>query len=128
MMPKTREAEAPDLRIVPTKKIIPHEIEDVSRAEPLIRRLPVDGVLRNPPIVTMMNDEQGHYVILDGTNRVTALDALKYEHTLVQVVQYEEPFVELHTWNHVVVGMDSADLEQQFCALSGLDVRAGDAF
>lgn len=127
-MAKTKEAEAPDLRIVPTKSIIPHELEDVSRAEPLIKRLPQDGVLRNPPIVTTMNNAEGQYVILDGTNRVMALDALKYEHALVQVVQYEEPFVELHTWNHVVVGMDSAELEQQYLSLPGLEVRKDDAF
>lgn len=127
-MAKSKEAQAPDLRIVPTKSIIPHELEDVSRAEPLIRRLPQDGVLRNPPIVTEMNNAAGKYVILDGTNRVMALDALNYEHALVQVVQYEEPFVELHTWNHVVVGMDSKAIEQQYLALPGLEVRVEDTF
>src|SRR2546430_16613 len=105
-MPKTNVAEAPDLRVVPVNKIIPHELEDVSRAEPLIRRLPQDGVLKNPPIVTTLDGDQGQYVILDGTNRVMALDALKYEHALVQVVKYEEPYVELQTWNHVVVGLE----------------------
>src|SRR5438552_14404304 len=98
-MPKPFLADAPDLRIVPTKNIIPHEFEDMSRAQPLIRRLPQDGILRNPPIVTTVDNAKDKYVILDGTNRVMALDALKYPHALVQVVKYEEPFVELHTWN-----------------------------
>src|SRR4051812_14803382 len=103
-MSKASVAATPDLRVVPVSKIIPHEFEDASRAEPLIRRLPQEGVLRNPPIVTELGDAAGRYVILDGTNRVMALDALHYDHALVQVVKYEEPFVELHTWNHVVIG------------------------
>src|SRR5438045_6958158 len=109
-MARSITAEPPDLRIVPTEKIIPHELEDTSRAEPLIRRLPIDGVLRNPPIVTELEDSDGYYVILDGTNRVMALNALKYPHSLVQVVKYEEPFVELYTWNHVVDSISSEEM------------------
>src|SRR5688572_21289061 len=101
-MSKISDAPAPDLRIVQIDRIIPHEYEDEQRAEPLIRSLPRDGVLKNPPIVTELDDSGGRFVILDGTNRVIALNALNYEHALVQVVRYEEPFVELHTWNHVV--------------------------
>jgi L-serine kinase (ATP) / ParB family transcriptional regulator, heme-responsive regulator len=128
IMPKASIAATPDLRVVPVRQIIPHEFEDASRAEPLIRRLPQDGVLRNPPIVTELNDAAERYVILDGTNRVMALDALNYQHALVQVVKYEEPFVELHTWNHVLVGMHPDEICDQLVALPNLDVCAVDAF
>jgi hypothetical protein len=111
---------------VPIDKIVPHEIEDESRAQPLIKRLPQDGVLRNPPVVT--ESGRGNYVILDGTNRVMALDALKFKDALVQVVRYEEPYVELHTWNHVIIGMDSAQIRDRLAALSGLEVKSVDAF
>jgi len=127
-MPESKTAEAPDLRIVPIDRIIPHELEDEQRAEPLIRRLPIDGVLKNPPIVTTLDAPDDPYVILDGTNRVTALNALHYEHALVQVVRYEEPFVELHTWNHVVTGIDSLEIRHRFDALVGLEIQSADAF
>jgi hypothetical protein len=127
-MSKISDAPPPDLRIVPIDRIIPHEYEDEQRAEPLIRRLPQDGVLKNPPIVTELDNSGGRFVILDGTNRVIALNALNYEHALVQVVRYEEPFVELHTWNHVVVGITADNMREQFETLPGLEVARADAF
>lgn len=123
----TNPTESPDLRIVPTKSLIPHELEDPQRAQPLIARLPTDGTLKNPPLVTPLGSNS-QYVILDGTNRVMALDALGYEHSLVQVVPYEEPSVELHTWNHVVVGVDIAELKDRLGSLTGLEVRVSDTF
>jgi hypothetical protein len=127
-MSKISDAPPPDLRIVQIDRIMPHEYEDERRAEPLVRRLPQDGVLVNPPIVTELDDSGGRFVILDGTNRVTALNVLHYEQALVQVVRYEEPYVELHTWNHVVDGITPESLHQQFRAISGLDVEPADAF
>jgi hypothetical protein len=126
-MSKISDAPPPDLRIVPIDRIMPHEYEDEQRAEPLIRRLPQDGVLVNPPIVTELNDSGGRFVILDGTNRVIALNVLHYEHALVQVVRYEDPYVELYTWNHVVDGIIPESLHQQFRAIPGLDVEPADA-
>lgn len=120
--------ETPDLRIVPADRIVPHELEDAHRAEPLIRRLPIDGVLKNPPIVTPLDTPDGRYVILDGTNRVMALTALGYRDALVQVVRYEEPFVELHTWNHVVDGLDSDEIHERFRELDGLELYTSDVF
>lgn len=119
-------AESPDLRIVPTVSLIPHELEDAQRAQPLVDRLPRDGALKNPPLVTPLTSER--YVILDGTNRVIALNALGYEHALVQVVRYELPDVELDTWNHVVTGITPDKLRNRFASLPGLEVRLSDAF
>lgn len=119
-------ADAPVLRIVPTASLIPHELEDPQRAQPLIDRLPLDRTLKNPPLVTPLPSDR--YVILDGTNRVTALSALGYEHTLVQVVQYEPPYVELDTWNHVVTGLAPEEIQARLTHLTGLETRTSDAF
>ncbi len=118
----------PDLRIVPLDAIVPHEVEDPQRAGPLIRALPVDGVLHNPPVVTELRQSPGRLVVLDGTNRLTALKELGYACALVQVVPYELPHVELHTWNHVLDGLPADELPRRFSAIHGLSVIPQDPF
>jgi len=112
-----------DLRIVPTESVLPHELEDPQRAEPLIRRLPQEDILKNPPVVTTLVSNPESFVILDGTNRVVALSALNYEHILVQVVPYESPAVELHTWNHVVSGISTNAIKENLSLISDLAVK-----
>jgi hypothetical protein len=41
-------------------------------------------------------------MVLDGANRVTALRTMGYPHILVQIVEPEDPGLQLHNWNHVV--------------------------
>jgi L-serine kinase (ATP) / ParB family transcriptional regulator, heme-responsive regulator len=100
----------PDLRVVETSKIIPHEVHDSQRSEPLITSLQQEGVLKNPPIVTELDSDNGTFVVLDGANRSTAFAELGIRHSLVQVVPYEPPFIELLTWHHVVSGVPIAEL------------------
>lgn len=108
----------PDLRIVAIDRLLPHETHDESRLAPLMRRLPEDGILMNPPIVTEVSDN--HFVILDGANRIAALEGLQYEHALVQVIPYAPPVVELRTWYHVVSGVGASTLLQRFSAIPQL--------
>jgi hypothetical protein len=81
--------------------------------------------LKNPLGDPLSSDR---YVILDGTNRVIALNALGYEHALVQVVQYELPYVELDTWNHVVTGIAPDEIRARLTRLPGLEARSTDVF
>ncbi len=90
----------PDLRIVPTASLIPHEEHDPQRSAPLIARIRAAGTWLNPPVVAPLDAER--YVILDGANRHHAAQALGYPHILVQVVNYESDAVELETWHHVI--------------------------
>src|SRR5262252_245224 len=95
----------PDLRFVPTEDIFPHELHDLQRTQPLVERLRASGTLRNPPIVTQIGDGmrvEPRFVVLDGANRSTAARAAGWPHLLVQVVRYESPSVELHTWYHAL--------------------------
>ncbi len=99
-------APPPDLRIVPTKNVFPHEEHDTQRALPLIERLKEAEFITNPPIVAPMDQQQDTYVILDGANRCFSFEQLGFEHILVQVVSYESDYVELQTWKHIISDWD----------------------
>ena len=112
----------PDLRILPLELLVEHEYNDIQRTEPLARRLAAEGLLKNPPVVTSLDDERGRYVVLDGANRVMALQLMQYPHVLVQVVPYEEPQVTLTTWHHVIECMDPRSLTAELTNVEGVDL------
>jgi hypothetical protein len=116
----------PDLRIVATDALTPHEQADRQRSEPLARRLQAEGLLRNPPVVTALGTPDGRFVILDGANRYTAATVLELPHLLVQVVDYDDPALRLSTWYHVVAGCDRATLDFTLDGLDGLVREPGD--
>ncbi len=119
----------PDLRFVPTDAIYPHEYHDLQRTEPLVRRLRESGTLKNPPIVTQVGDGmrvEPRFVVLDGANRSTAARAAGWPHILVQVVRYESPSVELHTWFHALTADAREVLERGLATIPGLEFRHHD--
>jgi hypothetical protein len=118
---ETHEPKLPDLRIVPTALLVPHEQEDESRVGRLSERLRAAGVLKNPPIVTeVLTAERGAcLVVLDGANRVSAARAAGLPHFLVQVVRYDEG-VELTTWHHALSGFPYERLERELARVPGL--------
>ncbi len=123
MLTNHSHAPIPDLRIVPTASLHAHEDHDSQRSQPLIARLQVEEYVINPPIVAPMDATQ--YVILDGANRCYAFAALGYAHTLVQVAPYENGFVELQTWNHVISDWDTAVLLEHLTAFPDIQMREG---
>jgi len=119
----------PDLRFVPTEAVYPHEYHDLQRTEPLVARLRETGTLKNPPIVTQVGDGmrvEPRYVVLDGANRSTAARAAGWPHILAQVVRYEEPGVELHTWYHALTADARDVLERGLASITGLQFRHED--
>lgn len=118
--------ETPDLRIVPLAGLVEHEYNDVQRTTPLAERLEAEGLLKNPPIVAQLGDEEGRFVVLDGANRTTALALLGYPHVLVQVVRYENPPVTLSTWHHLVCGLGIGDFLGTMRDVEGLELRQTD--
>jgi len=98
------EATLPRLDILPVDQIVPHEYHDEQRAYPLMETLRQQGILRN--LVMPFGDGSGRYMILDGTNRVTAVRLLGVPHVIAQVVEPDMPGLALRTWNHVVWGME----------------------
>jgi hypothetical protein len=91
----------PDLRIVPTGSLFPHEEHDSQRSIPLAERLRTEEFVINPPVVAPI-DSEDRFVILDGANRCHAFLELGYPHIIVQVASYESGLVDLLTWNHVI--------------------------
>lgn len=102
----------PDLRIVSLTALRLHETCDDARVQQLMARLENDGVLRNPPIVAPLGDSES-YAVLDGATRTTALQWLGVRDVLVQVARYDDPGVELRTWNHLVAG-----ISREICAIA----------
>lgn len=116
----------PDLRILPLELLVEHEYNDDQRTLPLAERLEAEGVLKNPPIVTPLGQDDPRFVVLDGANRVTALSNLGYSHILVQVVAYEPPQVTLSTWHHVISDLEPYDFTQGLAGVEGVDFFATD--
>jgi hypothetical protein len=120
-----REAELPDLKIVPVADLLLHEQHDSQRSAPLAARLAAEGMLKNPPIVAPINGDN-RYVVLDGANRVTALDTLGVPHIIVQSIDYENPDLVLDTWYHLVSGFPRVEFSQAIRDLEGVDLEPTD--
>jgi hypothetical protein len=117
--------ELPDLRILPIEQLLLHEQHDAQRSVPLVSRLEVDGILRNPPIVAPVPGEP-RFVVLDGANRVTALKSMGVPHCVAQVVDYEDEELILDTWYHLVGGLPRESFQRAIESLSGVSVEPGD--
>ncbi len=124
-MSSPTEFHLPDLRFVPVDAIFAHEWHDEQRCVPLAAKLRESGVLRNPPIVTPAGGEgtAERFVVLDGANRSTAARLAGWPHIAVQVVRYETPFVQLHTWYHALTADARDVLERGLPSLAGLSAR-----
>lgn len=126
--------ESPDLRIVPLEALMEHEYNDGQRTAPLVRRIEAEGMLKNPPIVTPLDTASlaatslsgARYVVLDGANRSSALNALGYPHILVQVVPYRLPQTTLSTWHHAVTHIDVERFVSGLYAIEGLEIHPRD--
>ncbi|TAN55141.1 MAG: hypothetical protein EPN19_03735 [Betaproteobacteria bacterium] len=121
-----RQPEMPDLCVVPVTELLLHEQHDAQRSEPLLRRLQTDRVLKNPPVVAPIRGEQ-RYVVLDGANRVAAMQALGIVHIAVQVVDYEDAELILDTWHHLVKGIGAERFKGMLQAVRGVEIERSDA-
>ena len=109
----------PDLRMLPTSSLIPHEDSDPSRIDKLAQRLRQEDRLKNPLIAAAI-PESDRFVILDGTTRAMAFAAMDVPHIVAQVVSYGDPGVKLSSWCHVVAGMDRSAFESSLSTAAGL--------
>jgi hypothetical protein len=120
-------ANLPTLRILPTESLVPHEWHDDSRAKPLVERLRASAVLRNPPIVMPFDDGSGRYMVLDGANRNSAFRQMGLPHILAQVVDENDPGLELKKWNHVLWNGGPGDLLDAIANLDDISFQPIDA-
>ncbi|MBL8100136.1 MAG: hypothetical protein JNK81_13210 [Anaerolineales bacterium] len=109
----------PTLKILPIDNVILHEDHDMQRSLPLIEKLRAAGIMRNPPIVMPLTDGSNRYMVLDGANRVTSLLEMEFPHIVAQVVQPNDPNVNLQTWNHILWGMNPKTLMSALKKIKG---------
>jgi hypothetical protein len=107
--------------MLPTNLLVPHEDSDPRRVDKLSRRLLEEGLLKNPPIVTQIPDDE-RYMIMDGANRINAFKAAGIAHIVAQVVSYDDPGVILDTWYHVVSGMSIEQFEAALDAVEFMEL------
>ena len=112
----------PNLRILPIESVILHEDHDNQRTLPLVEKMRAQGIIRNPPIVMPLMDGTKRYMVLDGANRVTSLIEMEFPHIVAQVVEADNPHVNLQTWNHVVWGVNTRTLMSEIRKVKGLEV------
>ena len=111
----------PDLKIVPIERIKLQEYVQKGRMKKLAAEIKKEGILRNPPIVTKFFNDT--YLHLDGANRITAIELLKYKYCLIQVVEYSDPSqVRLMSWSHLV-GVDESTFLTSVEALGDIIIR-----
>ena len=103
------EIKLPDLRIVPVTRLVLHEESDPARVARIQERLKEEKILGNPPIVGQVPGSK-RLIVLDGANRVSAIDGMRIGCVMVQVVPYDDPAVRLTRWHHLLLGYDTADL------------------
>ena len=111
----------PDLRIVPVSDLLLHEDVDLERVARLLDRLSADGILRNPPIVASLPGTD-RFLLLDGANRVSALENLDIPHLLVQVEFLGDPALEVRHWNHVVRDIEARELVEYARGADGIEL------
>ena len=113
----------PDLRMLPSEALLPHEDCDPRRVEKLVQRLRQEGRLKNPPIVADIPGTE-RFVVLDGANRSLAFQSMGIPHIVAQVVSYGDPGVVLDTWYHVVSGMPLDAFEAALAQVDGMQLRS----
>lgn len=93
--------ELPQMKIVPIAEIIFHEDPDEERSARLVESIRKENKLKNPPVVAS-HAGNAKYILLDGANRLTALQQLDVPHVLVQVIDLFDPGLLLLHWHHAV--------------------------
>jgi hypothetical protein len=117
-----RDAELPEIRIVPVSSLVVHEYTDQERILGLVQRLEKDGLLKNPPIVAPIPGS-AKYVVLDGANRTSALAYVGCRDAAVQIVDYNDPDLELLVWNHLVTAPTAEEVVEPLKQVGGLRMR-----
>jgi len=95
---------SPDLRIVPLNTLVLHESREEGRRRRLKDRMEDEGVLRNPLIVTPTG-KGDLFLVLDGVHRYYTLKDFGCRDALVQVVDYNDEGIQLHTWCRLVLDL-----------------------
>lgn len=117
----------PELKILPVENLVFHEDADQERLLNMVSRLGSEAILKNPPIVARINNNE-KYMILDGANRTTALIRLGFKHIPVQVVSFEDNLLALHCWHHAIEKLDRNYFMEKLSALPDIRIVEREPF
>jgi hypothetical protein len=115
--------ETPDLRIVATDSLQPHEQIDPSRFPALEDSLRREGILKDPPVVLPVTNQPDRYIVLDGATRTTAFQSMKIPSILVQVVRPDVDRLKLLTWNQVLLEADEDSLLSELVQMNKIELK-----
>ena len=115
--------EFPKLQFLAVENLIACERRDDLLLQPVIQRIQASGAWSNPPLVTPSGDGSGSFVVLDGYHDLAALQEMGIRHALVQVVEPEDPGLQLGSWNHLVTGNRTRQLLASIRDVPGLHVK-----
>ncbi|HZD58470.1 MAG TPA: ParB N-terminal domain-containing protein [Anaerolineales bacterium] len=116
----------PLLAILRVDKLLLHEKHDQQRTPALIEKLEASGVLSNPPIITPLHDRTGRYMVLDGAHRTLGMKRLGIPHILAQIVEPDDPGLDVSPWNHVIWELDSDQFLESIDSIPNLELRMRD--
>jgi len=119
--------ELPEIEIVALDELVLHENPDTERVAQLIERFSADGVLKNPPVVARENGSD-RLVVLDGANRITALQKSGIPHVLVQIVDMADGGLSIDSWHHAVEYLTTDMLLAEIDRSGDLTVEEGSRF
>lgn len=108
--------ELPKLEIVNIKNVIFHEEPDEERSARLAEFFRKENMLKNPPVVAI-NEGKNKYILLDGANRLTALNWLDIPDVLVQVINLFDPSLVFLQWHHAVEHYSSEEFIEKLSRL-----------
>lgn len=114
----------PLLAILPVDKLLLHEHHDQQRSPDLIKNIERSALLRNPPIVVPLRDRTSRYLVLDGAHRTLVFKELAIPHILAQVVEPDDPGLDLNPWNHVIWEYESQAFIENIRAIPNLEMEA----
>jgi hypothetical protein len=116
----------PLLAILRVDKLLLHEKHDQQRTPALIEKLEASGVLRNPPIITPLHDRTGRYMVLDGAHRTLGMQRLGIPHILAQIVEPDDPGLDVSPWNHVIWELDTNQFLESIDDIPNLELLRRD--
>jgi hypothetical protein len=116
----------PLLAILRVDKLLLHEEHDQQRTPALIEKLKATGVLRNPPIIAPLHDRTGRYMVLDGAHRTLGLQRLDIPHILAQIVEPDDPGLDVSPWNHVIWELDTDQFLERIDGIPNLELLRHD--
>lgn len=116
----------PILQLVPLERCVLHESTDPQRVTRLAASLEAEQLIRNPPIVARYA-RGDRLMVLDGATRTTALREIGLQVVPVQIVNYADARIELHTWAHVLHSVNLHSLLRALRMIEGVHLRPIDA-